>query len=140
MRFDPALAAQDVFRESQQELGPDWDAAVEWEQTFSSSAGAEAREAYERLLALAHHYPTARSFHAFCIYITWQQAAEEPIARHFETGFRLCESYLATYKASDPVHVERITELRASFRTGLGLQEEDELLIDYQNDTPKGSD
>jgi hypothetical protein len=140
MRFDPALAAQDVFRESQQELGPDWKTVVEWERTFSSSAGEEAREAYERLLALAQHYPNARSFHAFCIYITWQQAAEEPIAHHFEMGFRLCESYLATHKAGDPIHAEHITELRASFRTGLGLQEEDELLIDYQNDTPKGGD
>lgn len=140
MRFDPALAAQDVFHESQQELGPDWETAVEWERTVSSSAGAEGREAYERLPALAQHYPNVRSFHAFCIYIAWQQAAEEPIARHLETGFRLRESYLATQKAGDPVHVERITELRVSFRAGLGLQEEDALLIDYQNDTSKGGD
>ncbi|MCP9447583.1 MAG: hypothetical protein NNA22_08450 [Nitrospira sp.] len=140
MRFDPALAAQDAFREAQGELGPDWETAVELEQAFSSTTGTEARGAYERLLALAHRYPNARSFQAFCIYITWQQATEETIARHFETGLALCETYLVSQKAGDPLHTERITELRASFRTGLGLQEEDEMLIDYQNDTPKGGD
>ncbi|MCA1957335.1 MAG: hypothetical protein LDL14_02240 [Nitrospira sp.] len=140
MRFDPALAAQDAFRESRQELGPDWETAVALERTFSSTAGTEAREAYERLLVLAYHYPNARSFQAFCIYITWQQAAEETIARHFETGLALCEAYLASHKVGDPLHTERITELRASFRTGLGLQEEEEMLIDYQSDTPKGGD
>ncbi|MCP9439691.1 MAG: hypothetical protein NNA20_11020 [Nitrospira sp.] len=140
MRFDPALAAQEAFRESQGELGPGWETAVALEQTFSSTAGTEAREAYERLLALAQHYPNARSFHAFCIYITWQQAAEEMIAHHFQTGLALCEAYLVAHKASDPVHTGRITELHASFRTGLGLQDEDEILIDYQNDTPKGGD
>lgn len=140
MRFDPALAAQDAFRESQGELGPDWETAVEWEQTFSSTAGTEARKAYERLLALAQQYPNASSFHAFCIYITWQQAAEETTTHHFKTGLALCESYLAAHQASAPLHTERITELHTSFRIGLRLQEEDEMLIDYQNDTPKGGD
>ena len=95
MRFDPALAAQDAFSRSEPELGPDWARAVELEDTFSSNAGATAREAYEGLLALAREYPNAHSFQAFCIYITWQQVTEETIARHFQTGLRLCEAYLA---------------------------------------------
>ncbi len=74
MRFDPALAAQTAFKESESELGSDWETAVELEGTFSSNAGATAREAYEGLFALAQHYPNAHSFQAFCIYITWQQS------------------------------------------------------------------
>ena len=49
MQFDAALAAQDTFRRAEAELGSDWDAAVELEDTFSSNAGATAREAYEGL-------------------------------------------------------------------------------------------
>jgi hypothetical protein len=140
MRFDPALAAQDSFRDAQAELGADWDTAVELEDTFSSNAGATAREAYEGLLALARRHPNARSFHAFCIYITWQQATEETIARHFETGVTLCEGYLASRDAPTGPDVTRIEELYGSFRAGLGLEEEDDIQIEYRKDTPKGGD
>jgi hypothetical protein len=34
MLFDAALAAQDTFRRVETELGSDWDAAVELENTF----------------------------------------------------------------------------------------------------------
>lgn len=140
MRFDPALAAQQAFHQSEAELGSDWDTAVELEDTFSSNAGTTAREAYEGLLALAQRYPNARSFHAFCIFITWQQVTEETIARHFETGMKLCEAYLVSREAHDPLHVEHITELHASFRAGLGLEEEDEIQVEFRKDTPKGGD
>ena len=140
MRFDPALAAQDAFSQSELELGSDWDTAVDLEDTFSSNAGVTARGAYEALLALAQHYPNAHSFQAFCIYITWQQVTEETLARHFETGLRLSESYLASHEGKNPRDIEYVTELYDSFRAGLGLEEEDEMQIEYKRDTPKGGD
>lgn len=140
MRFDPALAAQEAFGQAEAELGTNWDTAVELENTFSSNAGATAREAYEGLLALAQQYPNAHSFQAFCIYITWQQVTEETIARHFETGVSLSEAYLASPVDKNPRDIECVTELHGSFRAGLGLEEQDELQIEYKRDTPKGGD
>jgi len=140
MRFDPALAAQEAFHQADVELGVDWDTAVDLEDTFSSNAGSTAREAYEGLLALAQQYPNAHSFQAFCIYITWQQATEETIARHFETGLKLCETYLASREARTKRDVEQIEELYGSFRAGLGLEEEDEIQVEFRKDTPKGGD
>lgn len=140
MRFDPALTAQEAFHQAEVELGSDWERAVELEETFSSNAGSIAREAYEGLLTLARRYPNAPSFQAFCIYITWQQVTEETIARHFETGIRLCEAYLASREVGAGRDFERIEELYRSFRAGLGLEEQDELQIEYKRDTPKGGD
>lgn len=140
MRFDPALTAQTAFRAAEAELGSDWDRAVKLEETFSSSAGPMAREAYEGLLALAQKHPDARSFLAFCIFITWQQATEETITRHFQTGMRLCEAYLVPREARTGQEVEQIEELYESFRAGLGLEEEDEIQVEFRRDTPKGGD
>lgn len=140
MQFDAALAAQDAFSQSETELGSDWDTAVELEDTFSSNAGTTAREAYEGLLALAQRYPKAYSFHAFCIYITWQQVTEETIAHHFQTGMRLCEAYLVSREAKDQRDIDYVTELYESFRAGLGLDEEDEIQVEFRKDTPKGGD
>jgi len=140
MQFDAALAAQDTFRRAEAELGSDWDTAVELEATFSSHAGSTAREAYESLLALAARYSQAHSFQAFCIFITWQQATEETIAQHFHTGLRLCEAFLASPDGKHRLDVEQITELYGSFRDGLGLDEEDEIQVEFRKDTPKGGD
>ncbi|MGH7166305.1 MAG: hypothetical protein ACREIS_12365 [Nitrospiraceae bacterium] len=142
MRFDPALAAQEAFRqaETRGELGPDWPAAVEAEETFSSSAGAIARQAYELLLSLASRYPAARSFQAFCIYSTWQQVTEETIPHHFRTGAKLCELYLASPDGADRQHFEQVRELYDSFRAGLGLEEENEHHEEHRRDTVKGGD
>jgi hypothetical protein len=140
MRFDPALAAQQAFHLAEAELGSDWDTAVTLEETFSSNAGATARQAYEDLLALAQRHPGAYSFQAFCIYITWQQVTEETIGRHFETGLRLCEAYLASREACTERDVEQVEELYGSFKVGLGLEEQDELQVEYKRDTPKGGD
>ncbi|MBX3235112.1 MAG: hypothetical protein KF814_03080 [Nitrospiraceae bacterium] len=140
MRFDPALAAQHAFAQAEPELGTDWDEAVGLEDTFSSNAGATARDAYEELLALASRHAGARSFQAFCIFITWQQAAEETIARHFETGIRLCEAYFADPSAQPDPHFESVSEIYRSFREGLGLEEEDDLHAEFRRDTPKGGD
>ncbi len=140
MQFDPALAAQAAFQEAEAELGREWDRAVELEETFSSNAGATAREAYEGLLALADRLPHAHTFRAFCIYITWQQATEETIARHFQTGLRLSEDYLRSVEGKAHEHVAHIAELLESFRAGLGLEEEDEIMVEFRKDTPKGGD
>jgi hypothetical protein len=140
MQFDAALAAQDAFSRSEPELGSDWDSAVELEDTFSSNAGSTAREAYEGLLALSSRYPQAHAFQAFCIYITWQQVTEETIAHHFQTGIRLSETYLASQDAKDQQSITYVTELYESFRAGLGLEEEDEMQVEYRRDTPKGGD
>jgi len=140
MQFDAALAAQAALLEAEPELGPDWDTAVELEGAFSSSAGSTAREAYEGLLSLSSRHPKAHSFQAFCIYITWQQVTEETIAQHFQTGVRLCEAYLVSREAKDFRHIEQITELYESFRAGLGLDEEDEIQVEFRKDTPKGGD
>jgi hypothetical protein len=140
MQFDAALAAQDTLPRAKCELGSDWDTALELEHTFSSTAGSAAREAYEGLLAIAERHPLAHSFHAFCIYITWQQATEETIAHHFHTGLRLCETFLASPDGKHPADVEQITELYGSFRDGLGLDEEDEIQVEFRRDTPKGGD
>lgn len=140
MRFDAALAAQESFARSECEIGADWDRAVELEEIFSSSAGAEARNAYEQLLTLAERHPQASTFRAFCIYITWQQVTEETIARHFHTGMRLAETYLSARDGKDPQQVAQISELLDSFRAGLGLEEEDEIVAEYRKDTPKGGD
>jgi hypothetical protein len=140
MQFDAALAAQETFRRAQAELGSDWDTVVEFEETFSSNTGSTAREAYESLLALAARYPNAHSFQAFCIFITWQQVTEETIAHHFQTGLRLCETFLVCTDGKHRADVEQITELYGSFRDGLGLDEEDEIQVEFRRDTPKGGD
>ncbi|MEK7272737.1 MAG: hypothetical protein AAB047_02800 [Nitrospirota bacterium] len=140
MQFDAALAAQAAFEEAESELGSDWETAADLEATFSSNAGSTAREAYEGLLSLATRYPQAHAFQAFCIYITWQQVTEQTIAHHFETGLRLSESYLASRDGKDRQHLDYVTELLESFRAGLGLDEEDDIVVEFRKDTPKGGD
>jgi len=140
MQFDAALAAQDTFRRAEAELGADWDTAVEMEEAFSSNAGSTAREAYEGLLTLSARYPDAHAFQAFCIYITWQQVTEETIAHHFKTGMKLSEAFLATPAGKDQRDINYVTELLESFRAGLGLDEEDEIQVEFRQDTPKGGD
>jgi hypothetical protein len=140
MQFDAALAAQETFRRAEVELGSDWDTAVELEDMFSSNAGAMAREAYGGLLALAQRYPKSHSFHAFCIYITWQQVTEETIDHHFQTGMRLSEAYLASLDGKNQRDLDYVTELYESFRAGLGLEEEHDIQVEFRRDTPKGGD
>ena len=140
MRFDPALAAHTAFQTAKTELGQDWDRAVELEEIFSSSAGQDASDAYEALLKLAQRHPEARAFQAFCIYITWQQVTEETVARHFHTGLRLCEQYLASSEGTTREQLGQVEELCESFRAGLGMDQEDDLQEEFRRDTPKGGD
>jgi hypothetical protein len=140
MQFDPALAAQAAFQNAEPELGPDWGTAVELEEIFSSSAGHEATAAYDALLDLAQRHPGAHAFQAFCIYITWQQVTEETIPRHFHTGLRLCEHYLASREGKSPSDFGHVEELCESFRAGLGMDHEDDMQVEFRRDTPKGGD
>jgi hypothetical protein len=140
MQFDPALAAQAAFQRAQSELGPDWDTAVELERVFSSSAGEEATAAYHALLDLADRHAHAHAFQAFCIYMTWQQVTEETIPHHFHTGLRLCEHYLVSRDGKDASDIDHVRELCESFRAGLGMAHEDELQVEFRQDTPKGGD
>jgi hypothetical protein len=140
MQFDPALAAREALRTSGKELGADWGRALELEEIFSSNTGPIARQAFEQLLDLAGRHPAARSFLAFCIYITWQQVMEETIPRHFHAGIDLCETYLSLHGREKDGAGDRITELLRSFRAGVGLEEEDEFEIELRRDTPKGGD
>jgi hypothetical protein len=140
MHFDPALAAQAAFQRAEPELGRDWDTAVELEEVFSSSAGHEATAAYDALLDLAQRHPDAHAFQAFCIYITWQQVTEETIPRHFRTGLRLCEHFLASRGGKNSSDIGHIEELCESFRAGLGMEHEDDLQVEFRQDTPKGGD
>ena len=140
MRFDPALAAHAAFQAATHELGEDRDRAVELEETFSSSAGQEAVDAYESLLNLAQRHPDAHAFQAFCIFITWQQVTEQTIARHFQTGLRLCEQYLAAPAGKTAERLAQVEELCESFRAGLGMNPEDDLQTEFKRDTPKGGD
>jgi hypothetical protein len=59
---------------------------------------------------------------------------------HFETGLKLCEAYLARREARSEQDVEQIEELYRSFRAGIGLEEQDELQVEFKRDTPKGGD
>ena len=74
------------------------------------------------------------------LFRSWQQATEETIAHHFHTGLRLCEAFLASPDGKTPTDLEQITELYGSFRDGLGLDEEDEIQVEFRRDTPKGGD
>ncbi|MGQ0809735.1 MAG: hypothetical protein ACT4OO_00725 [Nitrospiraceae bacterium] len=144
MQFDPALAAQQAFSqtEAHHELGSDWPDAAGAEETFSSNAGSTAREAYEQLLAIARRSPQAYFFQAFCIYITWQQVTEETIPHHFLTGVKLCEQFLPLASTQTPLaqHVAQIRELYQSFKAGLGADEADEHQKELDRDSFKGGD
>ena len=65
---------------------------------------------------------------------------EQTIAHHFETGLKLCEAYLVSREAKDQQDINYVTELYESFRSGLGLDEEDEIQVEFRKDTPKGGD
>jgi hypothetical protein len=53
---------------------------------------------------------------------------------------RLSEAYLVTPGGKDQRDIAYVTELYESFRAGLGLEEEDEIQVEFRRDTPKGGD
>ncbi len=102
MNFDPAIAAQQALHRAQEadELGDLEDEITETEDTFSSDAGPEAKQAYERLQKIGEQLPHAQGFQEFLIYITWQQVTEETIPRHFQRGLQLCNQFLERFGES----------------------------------------
>lgn len=142
LSFDPAIAAHTAFQlaQARKELGADGVVAAEWEAAFSASAGDEAVQAYRRLLVLGERYPAACAFQEFLIYSTWQQAAEDPIAEHFQQGLKLCDRFLAGAEHADRRSLTQVCALRTSFLNGLGIKEHDDVGEEYERDAFKGGD
>ncbi len=144
LQFDPAIEAQTAFQLARagNELGPDWDLAQSWEATFSEGAGEQATEAYRRLLALGERHADAHAFQEFLIYSTWQQAAEDMRAEHFQRGLDLCDKFLTRgcVSSSRPHSLTQVRELRTSFAKSLGIEKPDEFGEEYDRDTFKGGD
>lgn len=141
--FDPAIEAQAAFRRVQEgnELGSDGELAQALETEFSENAGAAATQAYRGLLALGERHAGARAFQEFLIYSTWQQAAEDPVAEHFQRGRDLCARFLTRPAAGgiEP-NLARIRALQTSFRNALGEKEQDHIGEEYDRDAFKGGD
>jgi hypothetical protein len=145
MNFDPAIAAQAAFQQvlTSGVLGSDADAAVEAEATFSASAGADAKAAYATLQELGQSHPNAQAFQEFLIYITWQQVTEETIPLHFRRGLDLCNHYMTRFGQiieRNDKGFRQVRALRESFRSGLGLTEDDDHEGEYDKDVVKGGD
>lgn len=143
MNFDPAIAAQQALDRAytHDSLANFQSEIEEAEETFSSETGSEAKQAYEILLAIGEKLPQAQAFQEFLIFITWQQAAEETIPRHFHKGVQLTEQFLARFgsqvRGSD-VH-ERIVAIRRSFKRGVGDRIES-IQDEYDQDAFHGGD
>jgi hypothetical protein len=141
VQFDPAIAARRSLKRALEsgELGQDLEKARGAEETFSESAGPEAKAAYRTLLEIGERHPDAVAFQEFLIYSTWQQVTEETIPAHFQRGAQLCDRYLTRLGSGhDEIEAAQISDLRRSFRAGLGLGDEEE--EDYDEDTLKGGD
>ena len=142
MEFDPAIAAQQAFHRAQEEneLGEYADEIAEAEETFSSDAGGEAKQAYQRLQEIGEQLPGAQWFQEFLIYITWQQVTEETIPQHFQKGLQLCNQFLEHFGGTldGSVTLKQVLDIRESFRAGLGQKEA--LIPEYEEDAFKGGD
>ena len=139
MQFDAALAAQDAFRQSQSELGSIGIPPLNWKST-SRLMPDRRREA--PMKGSSRSPSASQGPFLSCLLHLHHLAAgdEETIAHHFQTGKRLSESYLASSDGKDPRHLAYVAELLESFRAGLGLDEEDEIQVEFRKDTPKGGD
>jgi hypothetical protein len=142
MNFDPAIAAQQALQRAQAdgELGDFDDEVAETEETFSSDAGSEAKQAYERLQEIGAQLPEAPGFQEFLIYITWQQVTEETLPRHFQKGLHLCNQFLERFGKpfEGTVTLNQILDIRESFQGGLGVQES--LIPEFDEDAFAGGD
>lgn len=142
MNFDPAIAAQQALHRAQDtdELGEFAEEISETEDIFSSDAGTEAKQAYERLQEIGEQLPEAPGYQEFLIYITWQQVTEETIPRHFQKGLHLCNQFLTRFgePLKDSVTLNQILDIRESFQGGLGVQES--LIPEFDEDAFEGGD
>ncbi len=143
MHFDPSIAAQQALHRAEEEgeLGDLREAIVDAEETFSSSAGPEASEAFDRLQSFGERLPEARFFQEFLIYITWQQVTEVTLPRYFQKGAELCDRFLDRFgrelQGSDALR--QVHSIHSSFRGGLGETDDSEP-AEYDEDALKGGD
>ena len=142
MHFDPSIAAQQALERAKEQgqLGELEDEIVEAEETFSASAGSEAKRAYALLQQLGEGLPEAQAFQEFLIYITWQQVTEETIPQHFHKGLELCERFVRRFgrELEGSVTLSQVVAIRQSFRGGLG--DGDDIAPEYDEDAFKGGD
>lgn len=143
MHFDPAIAAQQALHRAEEdgELQRFQTEVVEAEETFSTEAGRNAKQAYEKLQQVGESLPNALRFQEFLIYITWQQVTEETIPEHFQKGLELCDRFLDHFeKEIDGTEThQRIIAIRKSFQGGLGIEEE-ENIPEHDEDAFAGGD
>ncbi len=143
MHFDPSIAAQQALHRAEEEgeLGDLREAIVDAEETFSSSAGPEASEAFDRLQSFGERLSEARFFQEFLIYITWQQVTEVTIPRYFQKGAELCDRFFDRFgrelQGSDALR--QVHSIHSSFRGGLGETDDSEP-AEYDEDALKGGD
>lgn len=142
MHFDPAIAAQQALHRAAEEgeLADLEQQVADAEDTFSSSTGAEAAEAFARLQDLGERLPEARAFQEFLIYAAWQQVAEDPLPGHFQRGAALCDRFLRRFGSelhgTETLH--RVTAIRRSFTGGLGAEPDG--VPEYDEDAFSGGD
>ncbi len=142
MHFDPAIAALQALHRAEEhgEFGEFQQEVSDAEESFSSDAGPEAKQAYETLQQLGEQLPQARAFQEFLIYITWQQVTEETIPKHFLKGVELCDRFLTRFGRElegSEAH-QQIVAIRHSFQGGLGEQEE--TVPEHDEDAFEGGD
>ena len=142
MNFDPAIAAQQALHRAEEhgELGDLQAEIFEAEETFSSDASLEAKRAYELLQGFGDQLPEAQAFQEFLIYITWQQATEETISRHFYKGAELCDRFLERFgrELEGSGTLSQVVSIRDSFRGGLAGREDE--IPEHDEDAFKGGD
>ncbi|MCA9472616.1 MAG: hypothetical protein MRJ96_00800 [Nitrospirales bacterium] len=143
MNFDPAIAARQALRQSEEcgELGEFEDDVLETEETFSSIQGPEATQAYKQLQCYGEQLPDARYFQEFLVYITWQQVTEGPLPEFFQQGLTLCDRFMERF-SKDIINTpsyDHVLALRQSFQAGLGIETED-IIEEHEEDAFAGGD
>ena len=127
LRFDAALAAQDTLREARAEPGADWDDRP------GSDIFLQCRRHGERPTSNSLRWPPAPTAHrsqAFCLYHA-TGAGRKPLHGIFRPAMTLAEAYLASPEEKDPARESR-HGTAGSFRTGLGLDEEDDIVVEFR--------
>ncbi|MDR4459674.1 MAG: hypothetical protein MRJ67_04005 [Nitrospirales bacterium] len=144
MNFDPAIAAMHALQqaEEQGELGHLESDILEAETLFSADQGPQAKRAFDTLQELGAQLPQARHLQEFLIYITWQQVTEGPLPRYFQLGLDLCDRFLDRFGSQmegTPSH-QHVLAIRESFQGGLGIEEEEDLMPEHDEDAFLGGD
>lgn len=144
MNFDPAIAALHALQhaEEQGELGDLESDILEAEAIFSTDQGPQAKRAFDTLQELGTQLPQARHLQEFLIYITWQQVTECPLPRYFQLGLDLCDQFLDRFgkQIEGTSSHQHVNAIRESFQGGLGIEEEEDLMPEHDEDAFQGGD